>query len=132
VREWVGRLDRLAAAESTERVYADIWVAALAIASGQPAESQPSLEIAARATPPRQARAAGRADTLPESPEPLTEREREVTTLLARGVSKRQIPATLVISESTAEVHLKHILSKLGLRSRSQVAAWAAQRDLHV
>ncbi|HEY1296434.1 MAG TPA: LuxR C-terminal-related transcriptional regulator, partial [Chloroflexota bacterium] len=67
-----------------------------------------------------------------ESLEPLTEREREVATLLAKGMSNREIAATLVISESTAEVHVKHILSKLGLRSRSQVAAWAAQRDLHI
>jgi non-specific serine/threonine protein kinase len=48
--------------------------------------------------------------------------------LLAQGHSNRQIAATLVISESTAEVHVKHILSKLGLRSRAQVAAWSAQR----
>ena len=96
---------------------------------------QPSLdrapEAAGRAAQPRQVRSATRADTtLPESRNPLTEREREVATLLAQGMSNRDIAATLVISESTAEVHVKHILSKLALRSRSQVAAWAAQRDL--
>jgi DNA-binding CsgD family transcriptional regulator len=84
--------------------------------------------LAGRATPPS---AAARPDTaLPHSPEPLTDREREVANLLAQGMSNREIAATLVISESTAEVHVKHILSKLGLRSRSQVAAWAARRDL--
>jgi DNA-binding CsgD family transcriptional regulator len=67
--------------------------------------------------------------TLPESADPLTEREREVAVLLAAGRSNREIASTLVISESTAEVHVKHILSKLGLKSRSQVAAWAARRD---
>jgi DNA-binding CsgD family transcriptional regulator len=59
----------------------------------------------------------------------LTHREREVATLLSQGKSNREIATTLVISESTAEVHVKHVLSKLGLRSRSQVAAWAAQRN---
>jgi DNA-binding NarL/FixJ family response regulator len=72
-----------------------------------------------------------RPDTmLPEPPEPVTEREREVATLLAQGMSNWEIAARLVISESTAEVHVKHILNKLGLRSRSQVAATPAQRDL--
>jgi non-specific serine/threonine protein kinase len=39
----------------------------------------------------------------------------------------RQIAAALVISESTAEVHVKHMLGMLGFRSRAQVAAWAAE-----
>jgi FixJ family two-component response regulator len=47
------------------------------------------------------------------------------------GIGNREIATTLVISENTAEVHVKHILSKLGLKSRSQVVAWAARRDLH-
>jgi DNA-binding CsgD family transcriptional regulator len=90
-----------------------------------------ALGLRSRAALDRLARSATRAETmLPESPEPLTDREREVATLLAQGMSNREIAATLVISESTAEVHVKHILNKLGLRSRSQVAAWAAQRDL--
>jgi DNA-binding CsgD family transcriptional regulator len=92
-----------------------------------------AVEISGRAATALESRSATRTDTtLPESLEPLTEREREVATLLAKGMSNREIAATLVISESTAEVHVKHILSKLGLRSRSQVAAWAAQRDLHI
>jgi non-specific serine/threonine protein kinase len=56
----------------------------------------------------------------------LTGRERDVARLLADGRSNREIADTLVISEGTVEVHVKHILSKLGMRSRSQVAAWAA------
>ena len=58
----------------------------------------------------------------------LTAREREVTGLLADGLSNREIAEKLVLSEGTVEVHVKRILSKLGFRSRSQVAAWAAQR----
>jgi DNA-binding NarL/FixJ family response regulator len=56
----------------------------------------------------------------------LTGRERDVARLLAAGQSNRAIADTLVISEGTVEVHVKHILSKLGMRSRSQVATWAA------
>jgi len=57
----------------------------------------------------------------------LSPREREVTALLARGMSNRAIAESLVISEGTAEVHVKRILNKLGFRSRSQVAAWAVE-----
>jgi DNA-binding CsgD family transcriptional regulator len=96
----------------------------------QPSLSR-ALELSKHVAPDEHAPSAtGPEPTLPESSEPLTERELEVATLLARGMSNREIAATLVISESTAEVHVKHILNKLGLRSRSQVAAWASQRDL--
>ena len=50
--------------------------------------------------------------------------------LLASGLSNRDIAAALVLSEGTAEVHVKRILSKLGFRSRSQVAVWAAEHGL--
>jgi non-specific serine/threonine protein kinase len=38
------------------------------------------------------------------------------------------IADTLIISEGTVEVHVKHILSKLGFRSRAQVAGWFARQ----
>jgi DNA-binding NarL/FixJ family response regulator len=60
----------------------------------------------------------------------LTQRERQVAALIAAGRSNREIAEALVITESTAEVHVKHILSKLGFRSRAQVAVWAADRRL--
>jgi DNA-binding CsgD family transcriptional regulator/tetratricopeptide (TPR) repeat protein len=60
----------------------------------------------------------------------LTGREREVARLLAAGRSNREVADTLVITEGTVEVHVKHILSKLGLKSRAQVAAWAANESL--
>jgi len=65
-----------------------------------------------------------------KSRDALTAREREIAGLLALGKSNREIATTLVISEGTVEVHAKHILSKLGLRSRTQmVAKLASQRD---
>jgi predicted ATPase/DNA-binding CsgD family transcriptional regulator len=59
------------------------------------------------------------------SASPLTAREQEVATLLARGLSNRQIADELVISLHTAQRHVENILSKLAFSSRTQVAAWA-------
>src|SRR5579859_2480904 len=98
---------------------------------------QPSLDRALdllhAIAPLQRPRSANRLPSrLPDLSEALTDREREVAKLLAHGMSNREIANELVISESTAEVHVKHILSKLGLRSRSQVAAWAARHDAGV
>jgi non-specific serine/threonine protein kinase len=60
----------------------------------------------------------------------LTPREREVAALVAEGLSNRQIGEALVITEGTANVHVKHILNKLGFTSRAQVAAWVVQEQL--
>jgi DNA-binding NarL/FixJ family response regulator len=57
----------------------------------------------------------------------LTAREHEVAMLVAEGLSNRDIATSLVISEMTVEVHVKHILNKLGFRSRSQVAVWVTE-----
>ncbi|MCC6179831.1 MAG: tetratricopeptide repeat protein [Chloroflexi bacterium] len=61
---------------------------------------------------------------------PLSAREREVADLLAHGLSNREIAARLVISERTVHAHVASILSKLGFRSRSQVAAWVVRQGL--
>jgi non-specific serine/threonine protein kinase len=66
-----------------------------------------------------------------ERPSLLTRREREVAELLAEGLSNREIAARLVISLRTAESHVEHILAKLGLTNRTQVAAWAAATKPH-
>ena len=54
----------------------------------------------------------------------LTEREREVAALVARGLSNRAIAGELVIAESTAARHVANIFAKLGYSSRTQVTAW--------
>jgi DNA-binding NarL/FixJ family response regulator len=59
-------------------------------------------------------------------PTRLTPREREITALVAQGMSNKEIAAHLVIAQRTAESHVENILSKLGFGSRSQVAAWYA------
>jgi non-specific serine/threonine protein kinase len=60
----------------------------------------------------------------------LSARERLVASLVAQGLSNRQIAGRLVISERTAESHVEHIRNKLGFHSRSQVAAWAVEQKL--
>jgi ATP/maltotriose-dependent transcriptional regulator MalT len=61
---------------------------------------------------------------------PLTPRETQVAVLVARGLTNREIAAELAIAEGTAATHVGHILSKLGLRSRTQLAAWAVDHKL--
>ncbi|HZO30125.1 MAG TPA: tetratricopeptide repeat protein [Chloroflexota bacterium] len=61
---------------------------------------------------------------------PLSPRECEVATLVARGLTSREIATRLVISERTAETHVGNILGKLGVGSRAQIAAWAVERGL--
>jgi non-specific serine/threonine protein kinase len=57
----------------------------------------------------------------------LTPREEEIAGMLAQGLSNKAIAKTLVIAQRTAETHVANILIKLGLTSRSQVAAWVAE-----
>jgi DNA-binding CsgD family transcriptional regulator len=60
-----------------------------------------------------------------DTPGPLTRREREVAAHVAQGLTNKQIAALMHISERTAESHVQHILSKLGLANRTHIAAWA-------
>ncbi len=60
----------------------------------------------------------------------LTPREQEVARLIGRGHSNRQIADELVITVGTAGVHVEHILRKLDMQSRHQVADWARARGL--
>ena len=60
----------------------------------------------------------------------LTEREREVLALVARGYTNRQIAEALSLSEKTARNHLSHILEKLGLSRRSEAAVYAVEHQL--
>lgn len=60
----------------------------------------------------------------------LTEREREVLALVARGYTNKQIAETLYVSEKTARNHVSHILEKLGLARRSEAAAYAVEHRL--
>ena len=60
----------------------------------------------------------------------LTEREREILALLARGASNREISETLYIAGGTVKNHLSNILGKLGVRDRTQAALKARELGL--
>lgn len=61
----------------------------------------------------------------------LTNRERQVLELVARGMSNKEIANQLVLSPHTVKAHLRTILDKLHLRSRSQAAVWAARHGIN-
>ncbi|MTE13201.1 LuxR family transcriptional regulator [Nocardia sp. CT2-14] len=88
------------------------------------AEPEPVTPTPARERSPR----AGTA-TLSET-NVLTRRQKDVARLVAAGHSNKRIAADLVISVRTAETHVEHILTKLGLTSRTQLAAWAHEHNL--
>jgi two-component system, NarL family, response regulator LiaR len=66
----------------------------------------------------------------PETPQALTERETEVLKHLARGQANKQIARSLHIGEKTVKTHVRSILMKLGVRSRTQAALYAARTGL--
>jgi len=61
---------------------------------------------------------------------PLTPREREVLTLLARGLSNADVAVELFISEATVKTHLARVMMKLGVREKAQAVAAAYQTGL--
>jgi DNA-binding NarL/FixJ family response regulator len=71
------------------------------------------------------------APTAPPAPYlSLTEKEREIFTSVARGLSNSEVAATVHLSESTVKTHVGAILRKLGLRDRVQIVVFAHEHGL--
>ena len=67
---------------------------------------------------------------LPPTTDPLTEREVEVLRLVAQGLSNDDIAEKLVVSERTVRTHVSHILDKLHLANRTQMALYAVREGI--
>jgi DNA-binding NarL/FixJ family response regulator len=81
--------------------------------------------IAHFASAAARARARARAAATQSGLDELTEREREVLALVARGLSNAELAATLHITLPTAKTHVSRILTKLGARDRTQLVIMA-------
>jgi non-specific serine/threonine protein kinase len=92
------------------------------IAEGRRLTPEEAVELALRSEP-EEARGPGPRRT-------LTPREAEVAALVARGLTNREIAAQLFLSVRTVEVHVDHILTKLGYHTRTQLAARAREEGL--
>ena len=104
------------------RELAAVWT------DGRATSIEALVEHALRAAPS----AAGRGGRGPDARQVmiLTPREREVAALVGRGYTNQRIADALVITERTAETHVRNIREKLGFATRAQVAAWAAEHGL--
>jgi len=69
-----------------------------------------------------------RSSELPPTEEPLTEREAEVLSLVAQGLTNQEIADLLFVSERTVRTHVSNILGKLHLANRTQAALYALRK----
>jgi len=128
-----GRLGTSAAAalfaEGRELTAEDAVGFALGPDQDQPVPG-PSAATEPAWTDPARLAGVARRGSAPSGPSaPLTPREHEIVTLIAQGLSNRQIADELVISPATAARHVANILAKLGFSSRTQVASWATRHE---
>jgi len=113
---------RLVAARSS--LGADSYAAATAAGEILDLDAVVAEAVAAPVSVPATA-ARRRADARPHR---LSARELEVASLVAQGMTNRQIGERLIITPGTAGVHVEHILDKLGFQSRVQIATWTARQ----
>ncbi|NKQ51418.1 response regulator transcription factor [Amycolatopsis sp. K13G38] len=119
-----------------ERVHAVLagGAAGYLLKSAGPAEVSAAIEAAARGEvfldPAIARRLTQEMVSPPTGLGALTERERDVLSLVARGHSNREIADELVISERTARTHVSNVLRKLQLSSRTQAALVAVAEGL--
>jgi len=109
---------------SAERLFDAVRVVAAGEALLAPAVTRRLIDEFARLQP--------RPSEAPTSLEDLTRREIEVLTLIAEGLSNHEIADRLTVSEETVKTHVSRLLSKLGLRDRTQAVVAAYESGLIV
>ena len=95
-----------------------------AFAEGQKMTLEEAIEYALAEEEPALPTSTAPKQPAGEQPTPLTPREQEVATLVTKHLSNRQIASYLTLSEHTIATHIRNILKKLGLHSRTQIAAY--------
>ena len=99
----------------------------------EPAELINGIKAAARGDAPVSPRAAKEliGDRAQRKPlDELTQRERDVLTLVGKGLANKQIAWRLGISEKTVKAHLGSVFDRLGVQDRTQAALWAQKHGL--
>jgi DNA-binding NarL/FixJ family response regulator len=118
-----------------ERVLAALDAGAIGylLKDAEPAEIVEAVRAASRGESPLHPRAARAVLAARRGGDPLdelTDREREVLTLLAAGLQNKQIARRLEISEKTVKAHLTSVFRRIGVADRMQAALWAQERGL--
>jgi DNA-binding NarL/FixJ family response regulator len=109
----------------------DAGIAEISRAVHAAANHQALLDPVAQAALIEAAGAAARPAPAPAAlPDDLTPREAEVLSLVAQGLSNREIATTLVVSEATVKTHINHVFAKTGARDRAQAVHYAYTHGL--
>src|SRR5437016_380718 len=127
--ERLGRARRIEQAKSLvgERVFAEKWAEGRKMTAEQAIAVPPTHGWTSHAQKPERGKL-GQSSTKQPLLDPLSQRELEVLQLLAAGASNQEIATALVVAPGTVKLHVSHILSKLGVKSRTQAIVRA--RDL--
>jgi len=108
----------------------DAGIAEIARAVHAAADHQALLDPVVQSRLLAAASAGARPAPPPSLPDELTPREAEVLSLIARGLSNREIAAALVVSEATVKTHINHVFAKIGARDRAQAVHYAYTHGL--
>jgi non-specific serine/threonine protein kinase len=112
-----------AAREALGPRFAELHAFGLALAEAEVVKIA-LLAASAMPLPARGADRAGQADGAGRPGRTLTPREAQVSELITEGLTSQEIATRLGIAKRTADAHAEHIMTKLGVHSRAQVAAW--------
>jgi ATP/maltotriose-dependent transcriptional regulator MalT len=127
--ERLGRARRIEQAKGLlgEQVFAEKWAEGRKMTAEQAIAAAPTQNRTS--SPPRPAQTMpAQTSVVQPLPDPLSQRELEVLQLLAGGASNQEIATALVVTPGTVKLHVSHILSKLGVHSRTRAILRA--RDL--